>query len=113
MNAYRPAFDDYNQSVYLQITPAEGERLALLLEELGEAQQAIGKILRHGYESRDPTREPSSPSNREALETELGHVHHAIDRLTLARDLNALSIVDARKAKADRVWRWLHHQDGL
>lgn len=28
------------------LTPAEAERLALLLEELGEAQQAIGKILR-------------------------------------------------------------------
>jgi hypothetical protein len=33
------------------LAPAETERLALLLEELGEAQQAIGKILRHGYES--------------------------------------------------------------
>ena len=37
-----------------QLTPAEAERLALLLEELGEAQQAIGKILRHGYASTHP-----------------------------------------------------------
>lgn len=31
------------------LSNAELERLALLLEELGEAQQVIGKILRHGY----------------------------------------------------------------
>jgi hypothetical protein len=37
-----------------RLTPAEAERLALLLEELGEAQQIIGKILRHGYESYHP-----------------------------------------------------------
>ncbi len=36
------------------LTDAQAERLALLLEELGEAQQAIGKILRHGYESMSP-----------------------------------------------------------
>lgn len=36
------------------LTPAEAERLALLSEELGEAQQAIGKILRHGYDSSNP-----------------------------------------------------------
>ena len=35
-----------------KLSAAEAERLALLLEELGEAQQAIGKILRHGYENR-------------------------------------------------------------
>lgn len=34
-----------------QLSPAEAERLALLSEELGEAQQAIGKILRHGQPS--------------------------------------------------------------
>lgn len=32
-----------------QLTNAQAERLHILLEELGEAQQAIGKILRHGY----------------------------------------------------------------
>lgn len=35
-----------------KLNDAQSERLALLLEELGEAQQAIGKILRHGYQSR-------------------------------------------------------------
>lgn len=50
-----------------QLTPAEAERLALLAEECGEVIQAIGKILRHGYESRHPD---GGPTNREALERE-------------------------------------------
>jgi hypothetical protein len=40
------------------LTPAEAERLALLAEECGEVIQAIGKVLRHGYESRHPYGEP-------------------------------------------------------
>ena len=30
------------------LTPAEAERLALLMEECGEVVQIIGKVLRHG-----------------------------------------------------------------
>ena len=41
------------------LTLSRLERLALLLEELGEAQQVIGKILRHGYDSRHPDGGPS------------------------------------------------------
>ena len=37
-----------------KLTAAQTERLAILSEELGEAQQAIGKIMRHGYDSCNP-----------------------------------------------------------
>ena len=52
-----------------ELTPAESERLALLSEEMGEAIQAIGKILRHGYESTGPK---TIVRNRTSLEKELG-----------------------------------------
>ena len=32
-----------------ELSPAEVERLAILAEEMGEAIQVIGKVLRHGY----------------------------------------------------------------
>jgi hypothetical protein len=83
-----------------RLTAAEAERLALLLEELGEAQQAIGKILRHGYESHNPLSATVSPSNRETLETEVGHVQHAIDRMTLACDLNVVAVSGAKEAES-------------
>lgn len=89
-----------------QLTPAEAERLALLLEELGEAQQAIGKILRHGYESTHPD---GGPTNREALERECGDVRHAMLRLCDAGDLSMRAIHDRADAKAAQVVRYLHH----
>jgi NTP pyrophosphatase (non-canonical NTP hydrolase) len=94
-----------------KLTPAELERLALLLEELGEAQQAIGKILRHGYDKFNPFSHPSSdPTNRQSLERELGDVEYALELLCAAGDLRAGEIHGARNRKAERIGEYLHHQ---
>lgn len=92
-----------------QLTFAQAERLALLLEELGEAQQAIGKILRHGYESKWPPF--IGQSNRQALEQEVGDIHHAVSRLIVAGDLRGAEIHSASDKKADRISVYLHHQE--
>jgi NTP pyrophosphatase (non-canonical NTP hydrolase) len=91
-----------------ELTPAEAERLAVLLEELGETSQAIGKILRHGYASRNPL-EPHSLTNREALERELGDIQYAILAMTEADDVDAGTIADFSQDKAERIGRYLHH----
>ena len=85
------------------------ERLAFLAEELGEAQQAIGKIIRHGFESYNPTIDDGK-TNRRELETELGHVQHAIDLLIFNRDLSAKGIIAERNNKRESVKKWMHHQ---
>lgn len=90
-----------------KLSPAELERLALLSEELGEAQQAIGKILRHGYKSVHPY---GGLNNRENLEIELGDVQAAIGMMTGARDLRADQIADWAECKRERVQQYLHHQ---
>lgn len=90
-----------------RLTPAEAERLAILSEELGEVQQIIGKILRHGYESMHPD---GGPTNRQLLELELGHVEHAIFRLHEAGDTDPLEVLRAVEMKAERIGRYLHHQ---
>src|SRR4051812_27214083 len=92
------------------LTESEAERIALLMEELAEAIQACGKVLRHGFDSYNPTIASLSPSNREQLEKELGHVRHAVDRMVLAKDLNVLAIEGAKKDKAASISRWLHHE---
>lgn len=89
------------------LTPAQAERLALLLEEMGEAQQVIGKILRHGYESTHPD---GGPTNRSLLETEIGHVEHAIFRMHEAEDIDPLAVLDSVDEKAKKIGRYLHHQ---
>lgn len=90
-----------------KLTPAEAERLALLIEESGETLHAVGKILRHGYESRHPD---GGPSNREMLSRELGDACHAFDLLCDSGDLSADEIADYRDKKAEAVKPYLHHQ---
>lgn len=92
-----------------KLTPAEAERLAFLAEEMGEALQAIGKILRHGYESINPIGR-HAPTNRGKLEEELGHVRHAMIRLCDAGDLSKEAIHASADVKAETVVQWLHHQ---
>src|SRR5271170_3832362 len=91
------------------LTAAQAERLALLLEELGEAQQAIGKILRHGYESTNPTIQ-DGPTNRQTLEYELGDVKAAMTLLANERDVSIAEIDRNSEYKLLRVGKYFHHQ---
>lgn len=94
------------------LSPAQAERLALLLEELGEAQQAIGKILRHGYESYNPTVPLADRlSNRQALERELGDVMAAMGMLSAEGDIDASEVFRAKERKLLALKPWLHHQE--
>ena len=92
---------------YNQLNPGQAERLAILLEELGEAQQAIGKILRHGLDGRHPK---GGATNRQSLERELGDIQAAIDMLHAANDLDRWAVNAARVAKHSRIGQWTHHQ---
>lgn len=92
-----------------KLTPAQAERLALLLEEMGEAQQMIGKILRHGYESSNPN--TKGPTNLQALERELGDVRAAMIILCNAGDLSKY-MIHAQADEKQITWlRWSHHQE--
>ena len=91
------------------LTPAQIERLAILSEELGETQQAIGKILRHGFFSANPLIE-NGPQNYESLERELGDIELAIEMLVEAGDLNASRIHARKYIKREKIKPYLHHQ---
>jgi hypothetical protein len=93
-----------------KLTPAEAERLSLLLEEMGESLQIIGKIQRHGYESIDPTGRVQG-TNRQLLQIELGHVMHAIQRMMHVGDVDAKAIFSAKTSGRINVNRYLHHQE--
>jgi len=94
------------------LTPAEAERLALLAEECGEAIQVVGKILRHGYDSINPTIDPErAPTNRSMLEKELGDIALAQQLLCDSRDLNLNEISAHFLVKRKKVGRYLHHQE--
>ncbi len=92
------------------LTAAQAERLAILLEEMGEAQQAIGKILRHGYHSWDPTI-VSIRTNIDDLVKELGDVTCAIEMLCIAGDLDHVAIQRRTTEKFQKIKPYLHHQE--
>lgn len=94
------------------LTPAQSERLAILAEECGEVVQAIGKILRHGYDSYDPTK-TNGPDNRKSLENEIGDICYAVALMVKAKDVNQVNINASEKRKAEKARRYTHHQQGL
>lgn len=95
--------------MFNKLSDAQHERLAILSEELGEAQQAIGKILRHGYDSCNPY-DPSGPDNRADLEKELGDVAFAVDLLIDNGDVSKYFIADRVLLKGEKIKPYLHHQ---
>lgn len=91
------------------LTPAEAERLALLAEECGECIQAIGKILRHGYESSHPEG-TFQGTNRDNLEREMGDILAAMQILKEGGDIEQKRLTEWREDKLGRVGKYLHHQ---
>lgn len=88
------------------LTPAETERLALLAEECGELVQAVGKVLRHGYDSRHPL---GGPTNREAVEREIADVYTAIWMMFQAQDIRRGACGMHEDIKRENLHRYLHH----
>lgn len=94
-----------------KLSDAQVERLAILAEEIGEAQQIIGKILRHGYDSYNPL-EPyrARLSNEKKLEHELGDIALAIELMVKNGDVSSIAMVQRVETKRESIKRWLHHQ---
>lgn len=91
------------------LMPAEAERLDILAEEAAEVIQVVCKILRHGYDSKAPSRQ-DGPTNRELLVAELGDLLAAVYLLTSRNDISDAQVSAARDAKLSRIGPFLHHQ---
>lgn len=98
-----------SDELFSELDDAELERLAILAEEMAEATQLIGKIIRHGYASCHPD-DPQDTENRHLLEKELGHVLRAIEMMKQAGDINGTKLKSASKAKEKSIRQYLHHQ---
>ncbi|MCL4525553.1 MAG: hypothetical protein M1492_03465 [Gammaproteobacteria bacterium] len=101
--------DIENKSFSNGLSDAQSERLALLVEEMGEAVQAVGKILRHGYASVNPDA-PEVGNNRVRLVHEMGDILAVIQLIKDAGDLDIGELELAKLDKLRRIGRYLHHQ---
>jgi hypothetical protein len=91
-----------------KLTPAELERVSVLVGELGESTQAVGNILRHGYESHHPL-DPRQ-TNRTDLEMELGDIYAALSMMYTAKDISKSRVMKYCRKKLANPNRYLHHQ---
>jgi hypothetical protein len=93
------------------LSEAQRERLAILMEELAEAQQVIGKILRHGFDSTHPD---GGPTNQELLQIELGDVVAGIRLMRAAGDIQT-DVIFCKHAndKLDRIGKYTHFQTAV
>ncbi len=99
------------EKLFSGLSPAEIERLSLLMEECGEVIQAAAKVLRHGWKSVNPILRDQlkhAPTNRDSLAKEIGQLHFAMD-LVATHDVDPGSIVRATNHKRDTIKQWLHH----
>lgn len=92
-------------------TQAQAEQLAFFTEETGEALHAVGKVNRHGYDSRWPKHD--GPSNLDRLEEEIGHVLAAIDILVETGAVDVERIASSRVDKLHGVQTWLHCDENI
>ena len=90
----------------MNLTPAQLERYAILAEELGEVQQRVGKILRHGTVT-------ELHNNRVGLEHELGDLQWAIGLLVRYDDVWQSSIDRFAQEKPAKAQPHLHFIPGL
>jgi hypothetical protein len=93
-----------------ELTEAQEERLAILIEECAEVQQIACKILRHGYLSANPKMPEPRENNQEMLERELGDPQHALQRMGGSGDVSLAVIHDRAVSKPERIKPYLHHQ---
>lgn len=94
-----------------KLTPAEVERLALLSEELAETIVIVGKILRHGFDSFDPT-DPEKIPNFVLLEREIADVKYAIRLMSINDDISRTAIHENyARISLENKRVYLHHQD--
>ena len=93
------------------LTPAQAERLEMLAEEANEVSVACTKILRHGYESRNPD-VPDSETNHDALCRELNDLCAIGGKMSLLGDIDGNKNVGNLHDIWQRKLRYTHHQDG-
>ncbi len=94
--------------LFNKLSAAELERLAFLSEECGEVIQAVGKIIRHGYNSTW-----NNLSNRDKLEVELGDLMYAFQLMSDAKDINKEFVANYLKDRVNPTVNYFHHQDKM
>jgi len=83
-----------------KLTPAQTERLVLMMEECSEVIQACSKIIRFGTDEQ----------NIKSLETEIGDVSWIMEMMIQAGDIDEGSVIETYRGKAERMKDYIYYQ---
>ncbi len=92
-----------------KLTEAQEERLGVAVEEFGEALQAIGKIVRYGYDNQWLG---EGPTKKQKLEEEIAHCMIAINMLIATKDISLDALEQHYNKKKEFIQNHLLHQEG-
>lgn len=95
-----------------QLTPKQTELLGGTSEECGEVVQVIGKILRHGLDSRKPTN-AEALTNRDNLTSELADIAAMTDLLIENGVIDATMWEFLKEKKRARFLQYAHHMGDI
>jgi hypothetical protein len=95
----------------LPLSDEQIERVGILMEEIGEALQALGKIQCHGFDSEYLNEE--GLTNRQWLEKELSHVRFAMSLMNLNGDIDEEEIFQWFIEKKIKVKPYLHCESNI
>lgn len=93
------------------LTPAEVERLDLVIEEAAEVIQAATKVLRYGWTSTHPSCERTN--NKTPLMKELGDLRAIVQLCFQAGDMNSVDYQYYALEKLHRVKKYLNCEENL
>lgn len=92
------------------LTPAEEERLKVLIEECADLTRAASKALRFGW-APVSVRDGMVFGNRQAVAEQVGNLRAAITIIYDADFIDFWRVVDeAERAKTERLKRYTYHQ---
>lgn len=92
------------------LSDAEVERLAMLIEECGEIIQIACNILRHGYEPKHPHHAPSA-TNRMLLEMEIGDARSSMALMAFHGDIDHVRVIEHARTKPAKRNAWIHEPE--
>lgn len=86
-------------------SPEQYERISIIIEEIGEVLQVLGKIQKHGFKA---SFEGIDYDNKADLEIELGHVLFAISLMIAEGDIDFENISVSQEMKSKNIWKYLN-----
>ena len=103
-----PSWPQLESQAHDDLSPAQVERLVMLVERCGEASVMAGKVLRYGYGGTSPR---TGLPNQVILERKIGSLLAMIDLMARTDDVRLREVRTTRDWASEHMGKWMHHHN--